>query len=70
MDKLSRRAMVRGILCGAAVVGVGLTLPPGVAEAMPIERWPRKRAGWVNRGCPVEHTTLAAWQYLARQQLE
>jgi hypothetical protein len=37
MDQLNRRAMVRGILCGAAVVGVGLTLPPGVAEAMPID---------------------------------
>ena len=37
MDKLNRRAMVRGILCGAAVVGVGFTLPPNVAEAMPID---------------------------------
>ena len=37
MDKLNRRAMMRGILCGAAVVGVGLALPPGVAEAMPID---------------------------------
>ena len=37
MDKLNRRAMVRGILCGAAVVGVGLALPPGAPEAMPID---------------------------------
>jgi hypothetical protein len=37
MDKPNRRAMVRGILCGAAVVGVGFTLPPNVAEAMPID---------------------------------
>ena len=37
MDQTNRRAMVRGILCGAAVVGVGLTLPPGAAEAMPTD---------------------------------
>jgi hypothetical protein len=37
MDQFNRRAMMRGILCGAAVVGVGLALPPGVAEAMPID---------------------------------
>jgi hypothetical protein len=37
MDHFNRRAMMRGILCGAAVVGVGLALPPGVAEAMPID---------------------------------
>ena len=37
MDQLNRRAMVRGILCGAAVAGVGLALPPGAAEAMPID---------------------------------
>jgi hypothetical protein len=27
----NRRAMMRGILCGAAVVGVGLALPLGAA---------------------------------------
>jgi hypothetical protein len=37
MDQLNRRAMMRGILCGAAVVGVGLALPLGAAEAMPID---------------------------------
>jgi hypothetical protein len=37
MDQFNRRAMMRGILCGAAVVGVGLALPPVVAEAMPID---------------------------------
>ena len=37
MDKLNRRAMVRGILCGAAVVGVGFALRPGAPEAMPID---------------------------------
>jgi hypothetical protein len=37
MEQFNRRAMMRGILCGAAVVGVGLALPPGVAEAMPID---------------------------------
>jgi|HubBroStandDraft_6_1064221.scaffolds.fasta_scaffold634730_1 hypothetical protein len=29
--------MMRGILCSAAVVGVGLALPLGAAEAMPID---------------------------------
>jgi hypothetical protein len=37
MDELNRRSMMRGILCGAAVVGAGLALPPGAAEAMPID---------------------------------
>jgi hypothetical protein len=37
MDQINRRAMVRGILCGAAVAGVGHALPPGAAEAMPID---------------------------------
>jgi hypothetical protein len=37
MDQLNRRAMMRGILCGAAVVGVGLALPLGAAEAMPVD---------------------------------
>jgi hypothetical protein len=37
MDQLNRRAMMRGILCGAALVGVGLALPLGAAEAMPID---------------------------------
>jgi hypothetical protein len=37
MDQLNRRAMIRGILCGAAVVGVGLALPLGAAEAMPVD---------------------------------
>ena len=37
MDQLNRRAMMRGILCGAAVVGVGLALPFGAAEAMPVD---------------------------------
>ena len=37
MDQLNRRAMMRGILCGAAVVGVGFALAPSGAEAMPID---------------------------------
>ncbi|HEY6736028.1 MAG TPA: hypothetical protein VI256_19910 [Roseiarcus sp.] len=37
MVQLNRRAMMRGILCGAAVVGVGLALPLGAAEAMPVD---------------------------------
>jgi hypothetical protein len=37
MNQLNRRALVRGILCGAAVVGVGLALPSGAAEAMPVD---------------------------------
>jgi hypothetical protein len=37
MDQINRRAIVRGILRGAAVVGAGLALPFGVAEAMPID---------------------------------
>ena len=37
MDQLNRRAMMRGILCSAAVVGVGLELPLGAAEAMPMD---------------------------------
>jgi hypothetical protein len=40
MDQLNRRAMMRGILCGAAVVGVGLALPLGAAEAMPVDASP------------------------------
>jgi hypothetical protein len=40
MDQLNRRAIVREILRGAAVVGVGLALPPGAAEAMPIDASP------------------------------
>jgi hypothetical protein len=37
MDQINRRAIVRGILRGAAVVGAGLALPFGAAEAMPID---------------------------------
>jgi hypothetical protein len=37
MDQINRRALVRGILCGAATVGVGLALPPSAVEAMPID---------------------------------
>jgi hypothetical protein len=37
MDQITRRAIVRGILRGAAVVGVGLALPFGAAEAMPVD---------------------------------
>jgi hypothetical protein len=37
MDQLNRRAMTRGILCGAAVVGVGFALAPSETEAMPID---------------------------------
>jgi hypothetical protein len=61
MDEFNRRAMVRGILCGAAVVGVGLALPPGAAEAMPIDASLGKCLGGVDRGCPVGATpsTLA-----------
>jgi hypothetical protein len=53
MDKLNRRAMVPGILCCAAVVGVALTLPPSGAEAMPID------AGLANApGGLIEDATL------------
>ena len=37
MDQINRRTMIRGVLCGTAVVGSGLALPPGAAEAMPID---------------------------------
>ena len=37
MDQLNRRTMMRGVLCGAAVVGVGLALPLSAAEAMPVD---------------------------------
>jgi hypothetical protein len=37
MGQLNRRSMMRGILCGAAVVGIGLALPSGEAEAMPVD---------------------------------
>jgi hypothetical protein len=37
MDQLNRRAMMRGILRGAAVVGVGLVLPLGAVDAMPVD---------------------------------
>jgi hypothetical protein len=37
MDQINRRALVRGILCGAATVGVGLALSPSAVEAMPID---------------------------------
>ena len=37
MDQIDRRAMVRGILCAAAVVSADLALPPGAVEAMPID---------------------------------
>jgi hypothetical protein len=47
MDQINRRAMVRRILCGAAVVGVSLTFLPGAAEAMPIDASPAKGSDWL-----------------------
>jgi hypothetical protein len=60
-DHLNRRAMMGGIISGAAVVGVSLALRPAAVEAMPIDG-SLANAPAIDRRYPVEHSTLAAWQ--------
>ena len=50
MKQIDRRALTRGILCGAAIAVAGLAASPGTVNAMPLDdRVPGPLDDWIEK---------------------